>query len=375
MAVVTMKQLLEAGVHFGHQTRRWNPKMKRFIFGERNGIYIIDLNQTLVRIEAAYTFVRDLAANGGTILFVGTKKQTQDPIANAANKCGMPYVNERWLGGMLTNFTTISARVKKMQEYERMKEAGDFEAMPKKEALILSRELEKLQRNLGGIRGLSRMPDAVFIIDTKKEHIAVTEANKLNMPIVAVVDTNCDPDLIQYVIPGNDDAIRAGTLMCRVISDAVEEGKFIASRRNANKAAAAAASRPAPTAPVAADPEAEARRVQQQAEARRQAALQAQEREARLAAARAAEAEAPAAPATEAPAPAPEAPAAEAPATEAPATEAAATEETAAPAPEAATPAAGDHRRRHLHRPRGRLRWPTSAPRTSSRCGRPPASG
>ncbi len=283
MAVVTMKQLLEAGVHFGHQTRRWNPKMKRFIFGERNGIYIIDLNQTLVRIESAYTFVRDMAANGGTILFVGTKKQTQDPIADAANKCGMPYVNERWLGGMLTNFTTISARVKKMMEYERMKEAGDFEAMPKKEALILSRELEKLQRNLGGIRGLNRMPDAVFIIDTKKEHIAVTEANKLNMPIVAVVDTNCDPDLIQYVIPGNDDAIRAGTLMCRVISDAVEEGKFIASRKNANRAAAA--TRPA-AAPAPLDPEAEARRTQQQAEARRQAALQAQEREARLAASR-----------------------------------------------------------------------------------------
>jgi small subunit ribosomal protein S2 len=303
VAVVTMKQLLEAGVHFGHQTRRWNPKMKRFIFGERNGIYIIDLNQTLVRIESAYTFVRDLAAEGGIVLFVGTKKQTQDPIANAANKCGMPYVNERWLGGMLTNFTTISARVKKMQEYERMMEAGDFEAMPKKEALILSRELEKLQRNLGGIRGLTRMPDAVFIIDTKKEHIAVTEANKLGMPIVAVVDTNCDPDLIQYVIPGNDDAIRAGTLMCRVISDAVEEGRFIASRRNPRPAAA---SRPAPApapAPAPVDPEAEARRTQQQAEARRQAALQAQEREARLAAAR----EAPEAPeAGAAPAPSPD---------------------------------------------------------------------
>jgi small subunit ribosomal protein S2 len=311
VAVVTMKQLLEAGVHFGHQTRRWNPKMKRFIFGERNGIYIIDLNQTLVRIEQAYTFVRDLAANGGTILFVGTKKQTQDPIANAANKCGMPYVNERWLGGMLTNFTTISARVKKMQEYERMKEAGDFEAMPKKEALILSRELEKLQRNLGGIRGLSKMPDAVFIIDTKKEHIAVTEANKLNMPIVAVVDTNCDPDLIQYVIPGNDDAIRAGTLMCRVISDAVEEGKFIASRRNANKAAAATAARPATAAPAPPDPEAEARRVQQQAEARRQAALQAQEREARLAASRTAEPAAEAAAEPEPAAAEPEAPAPE----------------------------------------------------------------
>ncbi|MEA2687101.1 MAG: small subunit ribosomal protein [Actinomycetota bacterium] len=281
MAVVTMKQLLEAGVHFGHQTRRWNPKMKRFIFGERNGIYIIDLNQTLQRINSAYTFVRDLVADGGTILFVGTKKQTQDPIADHARKCGMPFINERWLGGMLTNFSTISARVKKMQEYERMKEAGDFEAMPKKEALILSRELEKLQRNLGGIRNLGKLPDAVFIIDTKKEHIAVTEANKLGMPIVAVVDTNCDPDLIQYVIPGNDDAIRSGNLMCRIISDAVEEGRHIASRRHAKAIAAS----PKPAAD-AADPEAEARRQHLQAEARRQAALQAQEREARLASTR-----------------------------------------------------------------------------------------
>jgi small subunit ribosomal protein S2 len=336
VAVVTMKQLLEAGVHFGHQTRRWNPKMKRFIFGERNGIYIIDLNQTLVRIESAYTFVRDMAADGGTILFVGTKKQTQDPIANAANKCGMPYVNERWLGGMLTNFQTISARVKKMQEYERMKEAGDFEAMPKKEALILSRELEKLQRNLGGIRGLTRMPDAVFIIDTKKEHIAVTEANKLNMPIVAVVDTNCDPDLIQYVIPGNDDAIRAGTLMCRVISDAVEEGKFIASRKNPKPAAAA--SRPAP-APAPVDPEAEARRTQQQAEARRQAALQAQEREARLAASRSG---ADAAPSTPAPAPTDEAPAATAPAAPAPTEAPEAPADAAPPVGEAPTATTGE---------------------------------
>jgi small subunit ribosomal protein S2 len=275
MAVVTMKQLLEAGMHFGHQTRRWNPKMKRFIFGERNGIYIIDLNQTLQRIDTAYTFVRDLVAGGGIILYIGTKKQTQDAIASAAERVGMPYVNERWLGGMLTNFQTISARVKKMQEYERMKEAGDFEAMPKKEALILSRELEKLQRNLGGIRNLTRMPDAIFVIDTKKEHIAVTEANKLGLPIVAVVDTNCDPDVIQYVIPGNDDAIRAGTLMCRIIADAVEEGRLIASRRNPRPAAAAV--------PPAPDAEAEARRTQQQAEARRQAALQAQEREARMA--------------------------------------------------------------------------------------------
>ena len=275
MAVVTMKQLLEAGVHFGHQTRRWNPKMKRFIFGERNGIYIIDLQETLRRIETAYKYVRDLVADDGIVLFVGTKKQTQDPIASYAAQCGMPYVNERWLGGMLTNFETISGRVKKMTEYERMRTAGDFEAMPKKEALILSRELEKLQRNLGGIRGMSRLPDAVFVIDTKKEHIAVTEANKLALPIVAVVDTNCDPDVIQYVIPGNDDAIRAGTLMCRVIADAVEEGRQIGARRRGPAAA-----------PPADDPEAEARRAAVQAEARRQAALQAQEREARLAASR-----------------------------------------------------------------------------------------
>ncbi|MBW3557600.1 MAG: 30S ribosomal protein S2, partial [Actinobacteria bacterium] len=198
MAVVTMRQLLEAGVHFGHQTRRWNPKMKRYIFGERNGIYIIDLHQTLAGVEKAYTFVRDLVADGGTILFIGTKKQTQDPISRFANECGMPYINERWLGGMLTNFNTISGRVKKLQELERMRAVGDFDAMPKKEALMHSRELEKLQRNLGGIRNLSRLPDAVFIIDTKKEHIGVTEAKKLGLPIVAVVDTNCDPDLIDY---------------------------------------------------------------------------------------------------------------------------------------------------------------------------------
>jgi small subunit ribosomal protein S2 len=279
VAVVTMKQLLEAGVHFGHQTRRWNPKMKRFIFGERNGIYIIDLNQTLERIDVAYSFVRDLVAGGGTILFIGTKKQTQDPIARYADQCGMPYINERWLGGMLTNFNTISGRVKKMQEYERMKAAGDFDAMPKKEALILGRELEKLQRNLGGIRTMTRLPEAVFVIDTKKEHIAVTEANKLALPIVAVVDTNCDPDLIQYVIPGNDDAIRAGTLMCRIVADAVEEGRFIASRRAARSGVPGAAV----AGPPVINPEEEARRAEQQREARRQAALQAQEREARLA--------------------------------------------------------------------------------------------
>ena len=276
MAVVTMRQLLEAGVHFGHQTRRWNPKMKRFIFGERNGIYIIDLNQTLERIDVAYSFIRDLVAENGTVLFVGTKKQTQDPVARYAAQCGMPYINERWLGGMLTNFNTIAGRVKKMQEYERMRVAGDFDAMPKKEALILTRELDKLQRNLGGIRNMAKLPEAVFIIDTKKEHIAVTEANKLGLPIVAVVDTNCDPDLITYVIPGNDDAIRAGTLMCRVVADAVEEGRFIASRRAARLGVVAGG-------PPPLDPEEEARRAEQQRDARRQAALAQAEREARLA--------------------------------------------------------------------------------------------
>jgi len=231
VAVVTMKQLLEAGVHFGHQTRRWNPKMKRFLYGERNGIYIIDLHQTLTCIDTAYSFVRDLVAGGGTILFVGTKKQTQDPVAELANSCGMPYVNERWLGGMLTNFETISGRVRKLTELEAARDSGEFDALPKKEALMLTREVEKLERNLGGIRRLTKLPSAIFVIDTKKEHIAVTEANKLGLPVIAVVDTNCDPDVIDYVIPGNDDAIRSGRLMCRVIADAVNEGRFIASRR------------------------------------------------------------------------------------------------------------------------------------------------
>jgi small subunit ribosomal protein S2 len=249
-----MKQLLEAGVHFGHQTRRWNPKMKRFIFGERNGIYIIDLNQTLERVNTAYSYVRDLVAGGGVILFVGTKKQTQDPVAEYATACGMPYVNQRWLGGMLTNFQTVAGRVRKLVELEAARTAGDFAAMPKKEALSHERELEKLDRNLGGLRRLERPPDAIFVIDTKKEHIAVTEANKLHLPVVAVVDTNCDPDVVDYVIPGNDDAIRAGRLMCRVIADAVEEGRFIASRRAveaANRARRASQEAAAPSAPVA----------------------------------------------------------------------------------------------------------------------------
>ena len=266
MAVVTMNQMLEAGVHFGHQTRRWNPKMKRFLYGERNGIYIIDLHQTLTRVEQAYTYVRDLVANGGVILFVGTKKQTQDPVAEYASQCGMPYVNERWLGGMLTNFQTIAGRVRKLGELESARTSGEFEAMPKKEALLLSRELEKLERNLGGIRRLTRLPDAIFVIDTKKEHIAVTEARKLGLPVVAVVDTNCDPDVIDYVIPGNDDAIRSGRLMCRVIADAVNEGRFIYSTRAAGRlqqsesgprAAAAAGAAEGSEAPVAAGATAE----------------------------------------------------------------------------------------------------------------------
>ena len=273
MAVVTMKQLLEAGVHFGHQTRRWNPKMKRFIFGERNGIYIIDLTQTLKRIENAYTFVRDTVADGGSVLFIGTKKQAQDPVEEFATKCGMPYINQRWLGGMLTNFQTMSKRVAKMLEYQRMRDSGEFAAMPKKEALLLGRELDKLERYLGGIRNMEKLPSAVFVLDTKKESIAVTEANKLGIPVVAVVDTNCDPDVIQYVIPGNDDAIRSGSLLCRVIADAVDEGRLIANKR---------ANRPVP----ARSNDEEARVAANQAEARRQALADQQQRDARLAEAR-----------------------------------------------------------------------------------------
>ncbi len=274
MAVVTTRQMLEAGVHFGHQTRRWNPKMKRFIFGERNGIYIIDLEQTLQRAEVAYNFVRELSAKGGTVLFIGTKKQAQDPVRSYAEKCGMPYINERWLGGMLTNFETISKRVGKMQEYERMKLSGEFDAMPKKEALLLSRELEKLQKNLGGIRGMQQRPDAVFILDTKKEHIAVTEANKLKIPVIAVVDTNVDPDVIQFPIPGNDDAIRANALMSRVIAEAVEEGRYISSRRN-------------PQAAPKRSAEQDAEYAASQADARKQAVVAQADREARLTAAKA----------------------------------------------------------------------------------------
>ncbi|MCC6438353.1 MAG: 30S ribosomal protein S2 [Acidimicrobiales bacterium] len=277
MAVVTMKQLLDAGVHFGHQTRRWNPKMKRFIWGERNGIYLIDLEQTLQRVDVAYNAVRDLVANGGTILFIGTKKQAQDAVRSYAEKCGMPYINERWLGGMLTNYQTMLKRVGKMKEYQRMRDSGEFAMMPKKEALLIGRELEKLERNLSGIRNMEKLPDMVFVIDTKKEAIGVTEANKLGIPVAAVVDTNCDPDIIQFVIPGNDDAIRAGNLMCRIIADAVEEGHFIRSRKGGGGGG---------PAPRRMSLEEEAARAAEQADARRQAAMAAAEREARIAAQR-----------------------------------------------------------------------------------------
>ena len=233
--VVTMSQLLKAGVHFGHQTRRWNPKMQRFIHGERNGIYLIDLNQTLDRITDAYSYVRDTVSKGGMVLFVGTKKQTQDAVKSYAQSCGQPYVNQRWLGGMLTNFETMAKRVAKMKEYQRMRDSGEFEEMPKKEALMLSRELEKLERNLSGISMLKERPQVVFVLDTKKEHIAVTEAYKLGIPVIAVVDTNCDPDVIDFVIPGNDDAIRSGELMCRVISEAVEEGQLIRAKKQGSQ--------------------------------------------------------------------------------------------------------------------------------------------
>jgi small subunit ribosomal protein S2 len=260
MPVVTMRQLLEAGVHFGHQTRRWNPKMKRFIFAERNGIYILDLQQTMTGIEKAYTFTRDLVAGGGTILFVATKRQVQDAIEEQAVRCGMPYVNFRWLGGMLTNFRTIHDRIRRMRELEDMIETGSISSFTKKEQLRLTREYDKLARNLSGLKDLDKAPDAVYILDTKKEEICVREARKLGIPIVAVLDTNCDPDEVDYAIPGNDDAIRSGALLTRVIADAVLEGKTMRPE-DANAAPAAGngkAATPAEVLPgAAAEPKAE----------------------------------------------------------------------------------------------------------------------
>jgi len=219
-----MKNLLDAGVHFGHQTRRWNPKMKRFIFTERNGIYIIDLQQTLTYIDDAYDFIKQTVAHGGTVLFIGTKKQAQEAIAEQANRVGMPYVNQRWLGGMLTNFQTVHGRLQRLKELETMEQTGLTATLSKKEALGLSREKAKLERSLGGIRDMAKTPSVVWIVDTKKEHIAVGEARKLGIPIVAVLDTNCDPDEVDYKIPGNDDAIRSAALLTRVVADAVADG-------------------------------------------------------------------------------------------------------------------------------------------------------
>ncbi|WP_059105193.1 30S ribosomal protein S2 [Shouchella shacheensis] len=223
MAVISMKQLLEAGVHFGHQTRRWNPKMDRYIFTERNGIYIIDLQKTVKKVETAYNFVRDLAADGGKVLFVGTKKQAQDSVRDEATRCGMFYINQRWLGGTLTNFETIQKRITRLKNLEKMQEDGTFEVLPKKEVILLKKEMDRLEKFLGGIKGMNGVPDALFVIDPRKERIAIAEAHKLNIPIVAIVDTNCDPDEIDYVIPGNDDAIRAVKLLTGKMADAVIE--------------------------------------------------------------------------------------------------------------------------------------------------------
>lgn len=225
MAVVTMKQLLEAGVHFGHQTRRWNPKMKRYIFTERNGIYIIDLQKTVRLMDTAYNFVKDLVMQGEKILFVGTKKQAQESIVDEASRCEMPYVNQRWLGGMLTNFATISKRIRRLKDLEKMEEEGRFDLLPKKEVIKLNHEKEKLLKFVGGIRELGGLPGAIFVVDPRKERIAVAEALKLEIPIVAIVDTNCDPDEIDYIIPGNDDAIRAVRLITSKIAEAVLEAK------------------------------------------------------------------------------------------------------------------------------------------------------
>ncbi|MEW2050196.1 30S ribosomal protein S2 [Streptomyces sp. NPDC005476] len=317
MAVVTMRELLESGVHFGHQTRRWNPKMKRFIFTERNGIYIIDLLQSLSYIDRAYEFVKETVAHGGTVMFVGTKKQAQEAIAEQATRVGMPYVNQRWLGGMLTNFSTVYKRLQRLKELELI----DFEdvaasGLTKKELLVLSREKAKLEKTLGGIREMSKVPSAVWIVDTKKEHIAVGEARKLNIPVVAILDTNCDPDEVDYKIPGNDDAIRSVTLLTRVIADAVAEGLIsrsgVATGDKGDKAAG--------------EPLAAWERDLLEGEKKAETAD---------------EAEKPAEAAAEAEAPAAEAPAAEAPAAEAPAAEAEAPA-AEAPAAEAAPAAEGE---------------------------------
>ncbi|MFG6148887.1 30S ribosomal protein S2 [Halobacillus sp. B23F22_1] len=225
MSVISMKQLLEAGVHFGHQTRRWNPKMKKYIFTERNGIYIIDLQKTVKKVDEAFNYVRQVAADGGNILFVGTKKQAQDTVRDEAVRCGMYYINQRWLGGTLTNFQTIRKRINRLKDIERMEEDGTFDVLPKKEVVDLLKEKDRLVKFLGGIKEMTSIPDAMFVIDPRKERIAIAEAHKLNIPVVGIVDTNCDPDEIDYVIPANDDAIRAVKLLTAKMADAVLEAK------------------------------------------------------------------------------------------------------------------------------------------------------
>jgi small subunit ribosomal protein S2 len=254
MSVVSMRELLEAGVHFGHQTRRWDPKMKRFIFTERGGIYIIDLQQTLQLLEEAAAFARNLAARGGTMLFVGTKKQAQDSIEEEAKRVGMPYVNHRWLGGLLTNWRTISARIERLHELRRLKEEEQLELLPPKERIAMLAELERLESHLGGVADMKRQPDALLIIDLRKEQIAVREARRLGLPVIALVDTNCDPDEADYVIPGNDDAIRSCSLVVRAIAQAIEEGKQQVKPQEFEQAAAPAeepAAAPAAEEPVA----------------------------------------------------------------------------------------------------------------------------
>jgi small subunit ribosomal protein S2 len=351
--VVTMRQLLESGVHFGHQTRRWNPKMKRFILAERNGIYIIDLQQSLEFIDKAYDFIKETVAHGGSVLYVGTKKQAQEAVADQARRVGMPFVNQRWLGGMLTNFSTVHKRLQRLKELEEI----DFDdvagsGMTKKELLHLRRERDKLDRSLGGIKDMARIPSALWVVDTKKEHIAVSEARKLGIPVIAILDTNCDPDEVDYPIPGNDDAIRSVSLLTRVVADAVADGLI------ARSGAADSDEKPVPVGELGAEeplPEWERELLEHQAAEQNAATSAAAAEAAAPAAAAPPEAatpapEAPAA-AAEAPAeaavPAPEAPAAAAPAAEAPAeaaevpAEAAEVPaEAAAPAPEVEAPAA-----------------------------------
>lgn len=225
MAVkINIRTLLEAGCHYGHQTRRWNPKMKPYIFGERNGIYILDLKQTVINADKAYTFLKNVASKNGRVLFVGTKKQAQEPIAEQAARCNMPYINQRWLGGMLTNFVTMRSRIDRMEELEGMVESGVMATLPKKEQAVLGKELEKLQRNLGGVRDMHALPQALFIVDSKREEIAIREARRLHIPVIALLDTNSDPDVVDYGIPANDDAIRSVSLMCELVSDAILAG-------------------------------------------------------------------------------------------------------------------------------------------------------